>query len=165
MEHPERTVFELFVLGALTKTDSDVFIAHVSSCETCSKTLRDEAQAELAVREVHAAAKRVARVKRPAATRLRMWGGAGALALAASIAFFVLSRHRPQIAPPSTMTVSATKTEPIPLVVCPDGLGQEKCVEDAHRHGLFVSYPPWASAPPLVGSGRGPNASPFASQM
>ena len=93
---------------------------------------------------------------------------AGALALAAAILLLVLSRRNHEEALPATMTVSTAKAcEPIPLTVCPDGSDQEKCIEDAHRHGRFVSYPPWASTPPLGGgrSGQGPSASPVPGQM
>jgi hypothetical protein len=90
-----------------------------------------------------------------------------AFALAAAI-LVVLTRRNHEEALPATMTVStANAAEPIPLTVCPDGNDQEKCIEDAHRHGRFVSYPPWASTPPLGGnrSGQGPSGSPFPVQM
>ena len=100
--------------------------------------------------------------------------GVGVAAFAAAavlLLFFGFGREKGDVASSpissakSTMKVSAPRAAaPVPLVVCPDGEGQNKCVEDAHRHGLVVSYPPWAAAPPLGGGrpGQGPNGSPFA---
>ena len=175
MDHPQDSIIEAFVIGALPEPETAAFIAHVSECDVCAKKLEAEAKTELAIVEVVAASKVAspvrARTHRKRRPRL-LWGAAGGLALAAAILLLVLSRKDRGDAPTSTstttMTVSAPRAEaPIPLVVCADGLEQEKCVEEAHRHGLFVSYPPWASAPPLGGgrSGPGPNGSPFAPQQ
>lgn len=179
MDHPRDSAFEAFVIGALDERESAAFVAHASACDACATKLASEAQAELAVLEVHAAsrseipkAKAAPHAKAAPAkvkSRLVMWSSAGALALAAAVLLFLFSgRGRREEAgntsSKTTMTVSAPRaTQPIPLVTCPDGLEQEKCVEDAHRHGLFVGYPPWASAPPLGGgrSGQGPSGSPF----
>ena len=100
-------------------------------------------------------------------------GVAGALALAAVLFLFVRDRSGGSNDDPSKTTMTVTVTAPPatqaphPPVVCPDNLQQEKCIEDAHRHGLFVSYPPFAGAPSLGGgrSGPGPSGSPFAGQM
>jgi hypothetical protein len=163
-------VFESFVIGALDAADSEAFVAHVSTCDACAAKLQNESRHELAIAEVHAASpKRVLPGIVPAKRRTAAWIGAGALALAAALLLFVLGRPRvPVEGRTETMTVTAPPvTTPIPLVVCRDGRGQEKCVEEAHRHGLFVSYPPWAKAPPLGGgrSGQGPNGPPFVQQM
>jgi hypothetical protein len=167
-------MFESFVIGAMPEPETRAFVAHVSECESCAKKLAIEAHAELAVLEVHAASKGAIHRGAPVKSRSRArWAGTGALALAAAVLLFVLfgrGRHEEASSstPKSTMTVSAPRAaEPIPLVICPDGRGQEKCVEDAHRHGLFVSYPPSAGAPPLGGgrSGQGPNGSPFSPQQ
>jgi hypothetical protein len=168
VDHPQAAMFERFVIGALTDEETASFVAHVSGCDPCAKKLEAEAKVELAIAEVHAASRRIA--PRALARRWPLMGaGAGALALAAAVLLFVLSRsqgHRD--APTQTMTVAAPPAaQPIPLVVCPDGLDQEKCVEEAHRHGLFVGYPPWGAAPPLGGgrSGQGPSGSPFSVQQ
>ncbi len=181
MDHPQQPKFEAFAIGALTDEESAAFVEHVSTCDDCAKKLEAEARAELAILEVHAASKldapRVRGVRGVRAPKVTVWRAAGALALAAALLLFVLSRRGAQPTA-TTMTVSvsapsiaasagAPGSQPIPLVVCPDSLDQEKCVEDAHRHGLFVSYPPWASAPPLGGgrSGQGPTGSPFSTRQ
>lgn len=169
MDHPQAAMFESFVIGALTEEESAAFVAHVSDCDACATKLEAEARGELAIREVHDASRRGAPKK-----VVRRWslaaGGAGALALAAAVLLLVLSRSqgRRDVPDPTTTALAPTAATPIPLVVCPDGLAQAKCVEEAHRHGLFVSYPPWGSAPPLGGGGRsgpGPNGSPFSAQQ
>jgi hypothetical protein len=170
VEHPQESMFERFMIGALSDAETASFVAHVSGCDPCAKKLEVEAQAELAIAEVHAAAKRPApRRSLPRTGRPVLGAVAGSLALAAAVLLFVLGRPKThEDDRVQTMTVSDQRpTQPIPLVVCPDGIDQEKCVEDAHRHGLFVSYPPWASAPPLGGgrSGQGPSGSPFSVQQ
>lgn len=179
MDHPLDSTFESFVIGAMAEAERSAFVAHVSECEACAKKLASEAQAELGMYEVHAAAKAASTTPTKSAKqgnvvrlagrrRSAIMAAAGALALAAAILLLVLSRRNHEEALPATMTVSTAKaSEPIPLTVCPDGSDQEKCIEDAHRHGRFVSYPPWASTPPLGGgrSGQGPSASPFPVQM
>ena len=171
MDHPRASAFERFIIGALTDVESASFVTHVSDCDACAKKLEAEAQLELAIVEVHAASNASRPVRRaPPARRWRLIGvGAGSLALAAAL-FVVLGRRHEahDAARVQTATVSARRAvEPIPLTVCPDDLEQEKCVEEAHRHGLFVSYPPWASGPPLGGgrAGQGPSSSPFTPQQ
>jgi hypothetical protein len=175
--HPEAADFEAYVIGALENEARHAFLAHVSECEACAATLQREARVELAMFEVHEAARknelekgspqanRGARVLTLRPKRRTMTLAIGALAAAAAIFFFhrIRKSPAPSNGPPMTMTVTAPReTTPIPPVTCPDGMDQERCVEDAHRHGLFVAYPPWAAAPPLGGgSGRGPNGPPF----
>lgn len=171
MDHPAHAIFEAYVIGALTEPASDSFTSHVATCEVCAKKLEAEARAELGMLEIHAATKAApprVTADRPRIRRPRLWAGASVLAIAASVLLILALRRSHEIAPPSSMTVSVTRpSEPIPLVVCPDGVHQEECVETAHRHGLFVRYPAWGSAPPLGGSrgGQGPSGSPFPSQM
>jgi hypothetical protein len=178
MDHPHKETFESFVIGALSDDESAALVAHASVCDDCAKTLAREAQIELSMFELHAAAKTTPakqEVARPVATvtRLRPRAralaiGTSALALAAAVVLLVRSRGHVEEPLPSTMTVTTAKaSEPIPLTICPDGSEQEKCIEEAHRHGLFVGYPPWASTPPLGGgrAGQGPSGSPFPAQM
>lgn len=175
MDHPQDSAFESFVIGAMSDEESAAFVAHTSACDACAKKLEVEAQTELAMFEVHAESVRAKPVRLLDVNRRRraLYAGAtGALALAAALFLFVRGRTAPDDEPSkTTMTVTVTAPPatqaPKPLVVCPDGLQQEKCVEDAHRHGLFVSYPPWAGPPSLGGgrSGTGPNGSPFTGQQ
>src|SRR5205807_2647023 len=65
---------------------------------------------------------------------------------------------------PRASPVAIAAPAPIPLVVCADGPEQGKCVQNAHRRGLYVRWPDWAGAPPLGGRrnpGAGPADSPF----
>lgn len=179
MDHPNDATIEHYVIGALEGAAHDDFVAHVSACEACAAKLAREAETELAVLEVSEARRARARTAKstaaPAATidldaqrrRRRLLTAATVIALAAAVLLFLRSKKEDDARDraPMSMKASAPRTAaPIPLVTCPDGIGQEKCIEDAHRHGLSVGYPPWAGAPPLGGgpSDRGPNGSPFA---
>jgi hypothetical protein len=182
VEHPEATEFEAFVIGALDDARRTAFLAHVDGCDACSAKLEAEAKAELAILEVHEAAKEAPKKKQaPSAAganvrRIPIRGVAAVtavLVVAASLFFYIRSKRNEGASTsstaPMTMTVTTAATTapaeaPIPPVVCLDGEGQEKCIDDAHQHGLVVKYPPWAKGPLFGGgpSGRGPNGSPFA---
>ncbi len=173
-DHPNAAAFEAFVIGALDEPERAKFVEHVSTCDMCAATLEREAAVELALMDVHEASKKKRSVRPTSTVPLRndivplrrASIVVGAVAIAAALFLFLRSRDPKEATtgPAMTMTVQANappETAPIPPVTCLDGMGQEKCIEDAHRHGLFVVYPPWAKSPPLGGAGRGPNGPPF----
>jgi len=168
-EHPTRDALEAFVMGAL---EADPKLEeHLATCDACTARLAEEARLELAL---HGVADRVRRRTPRAAPgalpprerptlRQRTIGWAKVLLAATLAAGLVLQTIGPGLRSPAREAAQPAPP-PIPNVICPDGLQQVACVEEAHRHGLYVEYPAWAGAPPLGGSrtfGAGPDGAPF----
>src|SRR5262249_3991834 len=134
--HPDSASFEEFVLGVLRPERAEVFTEHVAGCDACSARLAREGRVagllEGVGREPAGRPVLVGAVTK----RRRAFVAAGAvLAVAAALALVFRGKQDPSPAAPSA---------PIANVVCPDGPNQVACVEDAHRHGLYVEYPSWA---------------------
>lgn len=162
-DHPASSDVALFVHGELDGARRARFEAHVAQCGACAEQLAGEARLELALFEVASAppARMSARrtPRRHTATR-------AAAAAVVAIALVVMTRR--DAAPP----IEASRA--IPGVICAAGATRASCIERAYRHGLYVQYPSWASAPPLGGlapdtarragvqrSAVGPSSSPF----
>jgi hypothetical protein len=146
-EHPHEQAFVDFVMGTIEPAESHALEAHVSRCEACAARLAREAKVELALAEV-------ARTEEASTPRAASSSGAGAADTRHVKRPWRLSRALPLAAAAAAVwaafahrTPSAEASGPIPNVVCPDGAAQDECIERAHRHGLFVAYPPRADAP------------------
>jgi hypothetical protein len=147
-DHVEASELEAFVIGALDGERLERFEAHLASCESCAARLAREAALEVALVEVQAAA---AKPRRRRFASNAAW--TAPVLVVAVIAAIALRRGADRD------DRQAILARPRPQVVCADGPDQVACVDDAHRHGLFVQYPTWADSPPL--GNRDPNAGPW----
>lgn len=158
-EHTDPLELAMFVRGELTGARLDSFEAHVAACQPCARRLTGEARLEVALAELGpslASAPPLARRR-----RARWVPPVVALAAAAAVLLVVVLRDR---AP----APRAANIRSIPGVVCGDGPAQAECVTNAHRHGLFVAYPPSAGQPfggttlaPGSNGSNGPTTSPL----
>jgi len=148
-DHVDASEIEDFVIGALAGDRRARFETHLSSCDHCAQRLAREARLEVALVEVQAAAAATRRRQRLVAGS--MWG-APVLVVAILAALVLGKGDRPGGAGSARAHV-----------VCSDGPDQLACVDDAHRHGLFVQYPVWAGPPPFgeQDPSAGPSAAPF----
>jgi hypothetical protein len=153
--HPAESTFEAYVLGILPASERSSFVTHVAECEACSERLSREATLELSLLEARAALP-----PRRVTARRRRVPNVVYLAVAMAAAVLLWFRFRPH--PPAPVAARAPAA-PIPAVECRDWTKQAACIQEAHRHGLYVSYPATDSVPMLGGgaSSAGPSAPPF----
>jgi len=160
-DHPTPAEIEAFVLGIRAAAPGSEFEAHVSSCSECAALLAHEARVELALGSVAASS------KAPPARARRAVMTATIAALAAAAAWAIARAPAPAGAADVAMIEALRRapiaaSDPIPAAVCPAGPDQRACIEQAHRHGLFVDYPASAGAPQWGGrAADGPSTCPF----
>jgi hypothetical protein len=141
-DHPEAARIERFVIGALDEVEEASFVAHVSTCDSCSRLLQSEAELELSLMELaqsrHVAKASVVPLRRPWTARLPVAATALVAAAAAVLLFASQGGWRAlaeRIAP------SDKPAGVSPVASCPDEPVQLTCIADAHRQGRRLEYP------------------------
>jgi hypothetical protein len=138
--HPDDTLIERFIIGALEGDDESAFLAHVGSCDACSDKLAAEARLELTLMDV-ARVSRDARVTpiRPS-QRARLKAALPVVfAAAAAVALYV--GRGSWLGTRSAATQESAGAAPVAVASCPNDARQLDCIAEAHRDGRRLEYP------------------------